>query len=83
MDESYYDKIFLNEVKNYLKSKYNIPCDCEEISLMLEKLSKMIINDPIYVYHYDSEYWADYITEAYGSRRDGMGYMIVPTNINT
>jgi len=61
MDESYYDKIFMNEVKNYLKSKYKF--SCEEISLMLDKLSKMIVDDPIYVYHYDSEYWADYIIE--------------------
>ena len=61
MDESYYDKIFMNEVKNYLKSKYKFAC--EEISLMLDKLSKMIVDDPIYVYHYDSEYWADYIIE--------------------
>ena len=68
MDESYYDKIFLKEVKNYLKSKYNIPCDCEDISLMLDKLSKMIIDDPIYVYHYDSEYWADYIVEIYSRK---------------
>jgi len=63
MNREKYNKIFIDEVKSYLESKYKF--SCEEISLVLNKLSKMIIDDPTYVYHYDSEYWADYIAEVY------------------
>jgi len=60
-DNNEYDKIFLNEVKEHLETKYS--ASPEYINLMLSKLKKQINDDPVYIYHWDSEYWADYIVE--------------------
>jgi len=77
-EESPYDEFFLNEVGMYLEVKHKIEPD--NIVLMLNKLKRQINNDPEYVYHYNSEYWADYIAEASSLGKESPDVEIDPDN---
>lgn len=55
-----YKKIFLAELDCYLK-QYNFMIDDREI--ISSKMSKMIDEDPVFIYHFNTEYWAKFIKE--------------------
>jgi len=55
---------YLDGVKCHLRIKYNI--SPEIVDSWLDKLREHINDDPEYVFHYNAEYWADFMVEASG-----------------
>jgi hypothetical protein len=63
-----YDINFIKKVELTISQKYNI--SKYNLDNLMLKFKDMMIEDPQYVYHYDEEYWADYIAEASGLTLD-------------
>lgn len=57
-----YEEKYIEEVGLYLGKKHKI--DDDTIEIMLDRLRLQIEEDPVYVFHYDSEDYADFMFEA-------------------
>ena len=64
MEHEEYVEQYVNEVEQILRYKYKI--NDIVIVFMIFDLLRMIEDDPVYVFHYDSEYWGNFIAKASG-----------------
>lgn len=58
-----YHENYLNEVRSCLRD-YGITQN--DIDVLMIKFENILKRDSSYVFHYDSQYWANYIAEASG-----------------
>lgn len=63
-----YNESYILEIKMHLSNKYNI--DSNNIESLISRFKLILDDDPEYVFHYDAEYWADYIAESSGLVND-------------
>jgi hypothetical protein len=57
-----YRFVYLNNVLETLSLKYQV--DSQQLSVIRGKFIAMINKDPEHIFHFNSEYWADFIAEA-------------------
>jgi len=60
--QSYYEN-YINEIRSSL---IDFGLDKNDIEVLMNKFKIMVKKDSSYVFHYDSQYWANYILEASG-----------------
>jgi len=58
-----YHENYINEVYLFLREHGLSKRDADSL---INKFKIMVKQDPLYVFHYNSQYWADYILEASG-----------------
>jgi len=63
VDSRKYRENYINEVHLSLKE---FGLGKNDINVLMGKFKNMIKKDPLYVFHYNSKYWASYILEASG-----------------
>lgn len=59
-----YTELYIQEIRLNLLHEFNL--DPLIINELIAKFRLLLDEDPTYVYHYNSEYWASYIAEASG-----------------
>lgn len=57
-------EMYISEIKICLRFNYSM--SNEIVHQLITKFKDIFNTDPSYIYHYDAEYWANYIAEANG-----------------